>query len=333
MKTPFKIIQRSFAILSVLYGIGAFSGKAEAQPSRLYKEREMMVMSEGWRLYGTLVQPTQSKEPASVVLLIAGSGPTDRQGNSGATVAPAYLKKLAEALAAHGIASLRYDKRGVGASQDKSLQEERLLFTHYVQDAVAWIHRLRQMGRFRRIVVLGHSEGALVATLACQKEKPDALILLCGAGFPSDSLLKQQLTANPFNRPWLSRAFSLIDSIRAGQRPGNIPAALQSLFRPSVQPYLASWFEYDPAAELARLELPKLVIGGSTDIQVNKNNFERLCTKGQASDCFLIDGMNHVLVEASDDYGANLATYFDPQRPLHRLLVEKVLNFMHQLQP
>lgn len=302
-----------------------------AQNRRAFHEKDMMVHSEGWRLYGTLLQPRQPQAPATVVLLIAGSGPTDRNGNSGAAVAPGYLKKLAVALAEKGYASFRYDKRGVGESRDKALREESLRFEDYVRDAAACIRRLKSMNRFQRVVVIGHSEGALIGVMAAARDTPSAYMALCGAGFPSDSLLKRQLKSNPLNRPWLSRAFSLTDSIRSGHRPGNVPRELLALFRPSVQPYLQSWFAVDPITETARLSCPVLIVGGSTDIQVSRADYERLCHALPQARCSWIEGMNHVLVESSAEFGANMATYFDPQLPLHPHLVENIHNFMQSL--
>lgn len=303
----------------------------EAQNRKGYREKELVVHSDGWRLYGTLLQPNQLQSPATVVLLIAGSGPTDRNGNSGAMVAPAYLKKLAEALAEKGYASFRYDKRGVGESRDKTLREENLRFDDYVKDAIACIRRLKGISRFQRLVVTGHSEGALVGARAASQEAPDALVVLCGAGFPADSALKRQLRTNPLNRPWLPRAYSLIDSIKAGHRPAAVPRELMALFRPSVQPYLQSWFALDPAQETARLACPVLIVGGSADIQISREDFDRLCNALPQAQCAWIEGMNHVLVQAPREYGANLATYFDPQLPLQPQLVEILHNFIHTL--
>src|SRR5579859_7330981 len=90
-------------------------------------------------IYGTLLVPSAPKR-MPVVLLIAGSGPTDRNGNSAMLPAPNNsLKMLAEALAARNIASLRYDKRGIGESKAAMTAEKDLRFDTYVDDAVAWV--------------------------------------------------------------------------------------------------------------------------------------------------------------------------------------------------
>lgn len=327
----FSLFRSTLFVVAEFIGLLQFSESLTAQNRKVYREKELVVNRDGWRLYGTLLHPHQPQEPGTVVLLIAGSGPTDRNGNSGASVAPAYLRKLAEGLAEKGYASFRYDKRGVGESRDKALREEDLRFDDYVKDAAACFRRLRGMNRYQRVVILGHSEGALIGARAALLEAPDAYISLCGAGYPADSLLKRQIRSNPLNRPWLSRAFSLLDSIKNGHRPGSVPRELAALFRPSVQPYLQSWFSLDPAVETARLSCPVLIVSGSTDIQISRQDFDRLCAAVPRAQCSWIEGMNHVLVQAPPDYFPNLATYFDPQLPLHPQIIEIIHSFMQSL--
>lgn len=316
--------------LGICVGFKGTASDVRAQGHKTYRERQMVVINDGWRLYGTLTTPV--KEEASVVtLLLAGAGPTDRNGNSGATVAPATLKKLAVALASEGVASIRYDKRGVGESRDKNLQEEKLRFSDYVQDAAVWIKKLKNMSRFQRVVVIGHGEGALVGAMASNIEPPDAFVALCGPGRPADVLLREQLAQNPLNKPFLPRCYMLLDSIKAGQRPGNIPKALQSLFRPSVQPYLESLFSISPTSVFASLRIPVLILSGSTDIQLKKADFDSLCASVKHAECLYVEGMNHVLVEAPMDYVSNITTYMDPQKPLCPIVIEKILKFVRNL--
>jgi pimeloyl-ACP methyl ester carboxylesterase len=134
-------------------------------------------------VYGTLLLPS-APGPVPVVLLIAGSGPTDRDGNSPLLPGggPASLRLLAEALADHGIASLRYDKRGIGASKMTPEHLKTLRFDSYVDDAEAWAKRLQGDSRFSRVVIAGHSEGALIGTLAAQRLHGVALVSIYGAG-------------------------------------------------------------------------------------------------------------------------------------------------------
>ncbi|MCX7768546.1 MAG: lysophospholipase [Flavobacteriales bacterium] len=316
--------------LAICVGCNGTARDGRAQGNKTYRERPISIIHDGWRLYGTLTTPL--KEEASIVaLLLPGAGPTDRNGNSGATVAPATLRKLAIALASEGVASVRYDKRGVGESRDKILHEEQLRFSHYVEDAVAWIKKLKNMARFQRVVVIGHGEGALVGAMASTMEPPDACVSLCGPGRPADILLREQLALNPLNKPWLTRCSTIIDSIKAGYRPSNIPPALHGPFRASIQPYLESLFAISPPKVFNLLHIPILIIGGSSDIQVQKVDFDSLCARVKQANCVYLEGMNHVLVESTPDYASNVATYLDPQKPLSRELVESIVKFVRKL--
>ena len=119
-------------------------------------------------LHGSLLLPQQATPPP-VVLIIAGSGPTDRDGNNPASGRVDNLKRLALLLANEHIASVRYDKRGVAASQPAAPDERDLSVERYVADVVAWSHKLKADPRFGPLILIGHSEGALIASLAAEQ--------------------------------------------------------------------------------------------------------------------------------------------------------------------
>ena len=114
--------------------------------------------SKNGTLEGSLLLP-ESKTGIPVALIIAGSGPTDRDGNNPA-MKNNSLKLLANALSVNGIASLRYDKRGIGKSQKAGGKEEDLRFDHYISDAKGWLSLLRTDERFKEVIVIsdGHAE-------------------------------------------------------------------------------------------------------------------------------------------------------------------------------
>jgi hypothetical protein len=156
------------------------SGLARAAlPSILQWPVELIVP--GGTLHGSLMLPATT-QPAPVALLIAGSGPTDRDGNNPAGGNNDSLKRLAIGLAERGIASLRYDKRGVAASRAVAPREEQLSVEAYVADAVAWGQLLKADPRFSQLILLGHSEGALIAALAAADAGADALVSVAGIG-------------------------------------------------------------------------------------------------------------------------------------------------------
>ncbi len=167
---------------------------------------------------GTLLTP-RTRAKARPVLIIAGSGPTDRNGDSLAfgVKAPPY-KLLAEGLAARGVTTLRYDKRGIGGSKGAGGRAEDLRLQHYADDARAWAARLRAHTRADCVWLLGHSEGALLAEMAAQNN-PDAcgLILVAVPGRRISEVLREQLRASPANAPLLPVALPAVAELEAGR--------------------------------------------------------------------------------------------------------------------
>jgi pimeloyl-ACP methyl ester carboxylesterase len=275
-------------------------------------------------LKGSLLMP-DGNGPVPAVLIIPGSGPTDRNSNQPGMTNDA-LKLVAEQLAGQGIASLRIDKRGVAGSARAAAREEDLRFETYVDDAVAWVAFLKQQKRVAKVIVLGHSEGALVGTIAAQKADTAGLISIAGTGFRAAEVLRRQL--GPQLPPDLkARAFAALAELEAGRTVANPPTELAALFRPSVQPYLISWFKYDPAAELAKVKVPVLIVQGTTDIQVGVDDAKALAAAKPDAKLMLIDGMNHILRAAPLDRAANAATYTNPALPLKPELVPAMVAF------
>ena len=142
---------------------------------------------------GQLETP-QGEGPFPLMVIIAGSGPTDRDGNSVALPGKNNsLKMLAESLAAEGVASIRYDKRGVGKNASLAGKEEDLRFGHYIDDAAAWVQFAKTDERFSKVGIIGHSEGSLIGMVAAEKTDADAFISIAGAGRPIDQILLEQL--------------------------------------------------------------------------------------------------------------------------------------------
>lgn len=274
----------------------------------------------------------QSAKPVPVVLIIAGSGPTDRNGNSADGARNDSLKRLAWVLARHNIASVRYDKRGVAASLKATPDERNLTLDAYVADAVAWGKLLKADPRFGPLVVLGHSEGALVATLAAPELDPAGVISLSGSARPVDQVIRQQL-ADHMPPALLLRSNQILDRLKAGQVDADVPGPLQSIFRPSVQPYLISLFRADPAAAFARLTMPALIVQGTTDLQVGVADAEKLKEAKPDAELAVIPGMNHVMRIVPNDVKQQLNSYNDPQLPLADALGRRLVGFIDGLRP
>lgn len=280
-------------------------------------------------LYGTLALP-EGPNPVRAVLILSGSGPTDRNGNNPAG-ANDSLKLLAHGLAAEGIASLRVDKRGIAASAGAGLREDDLRIETYVTDAVAWLDFLRGELPQSRVLLLGHSEGALIATLAARRTDVAGLILVAGAGESADRIIARQLAAGGVPDQLQAASKRIAESLRKGQPVADVPTELLALYRPSVQNYLISWLPLDPAAELAKTQAPALIVQGTTDVQILPEDAQRLVAARPGTKLVLIDGMNHVLKEAPAERRANLATYIRPDLPLAPGLLPAVVEFIQGL--
>jgi hypothetical protein len=273
---------------------------------------------------GTLLVPAASGK-VPVALIIAGSGPTDRDGNSPQIPGKNNTyRMLAEALAAQGIASLRYDKRGIGESRAAMASgESNLRFDMYVDDAAAWVRQLRGDARFSRVIVVGHSEGSLIGMLAAGAAAADAFVSIAGVAHRASAVLRDQLRPQIGAMPALWEGTeAILSSLESGSLVSPLPAAIQavpglaSLFRQSVQPYLVSWFKYVPTTVLAALKMPVLILQGTTDIQVSVDEARALEAAKPDAELIVIEGMNHVMKRAPADRMQNVATYGNPDLPI-----------------
>ncbi|MNF68460.1 Alpha/beta hydrolase family protein [compost metagenome] len=304
------------------------AGLAQAAPQSVL-QRPIELDTGSGILRGTLLRP-KTDQPVPVALILAGSGPTDRDGNNPLGGRNDSLKKLAQLLARNGIASVRYDKRGIAASQDAGTDERQLSIELYASDAAAWGRRLKQDARFSQLILVGHSEGALIASLAADSAGADALVSIAGSARPIDQLLRAQLQ-DRLPPPLLAQSEALLTSLRAGQQVAEVPKPLEVLFRPSVQPYLISLFRQDPAQAFGRLRIPALILQGSHDIQVGVADAEQLKAARPDAQLAIIEGMNHMLRIVPMDMERQLASYRDPHLPLARELGKCILDFIRAL--
>jgi pimeloyl-ACP methyl ester carboxylesterase len=269
-----------------------------------------------------LTVPADVERPV-VALLIAGSGSTDHDGN-GPQIKPATLKKLSEQLVARKIATLRYDKRGAGGWKPEFGRAEDFRFKDYVDDAIALVDHLRAGGKFSKIVLVGHSEGGLVAILTAARVPVDRLVLLATAARKQGDLLKAQmekkLSADAF-----APVAKAIDAIMAGETVDPPPQGLA--IPPVMQPSIASALSADPVDPLLKLVVQTLIVAGGEDHQIARLDFLALSTAAPVAKTLWLPRMNHVLVDVADD-ADDLASYNQAERPLDADMIDAVSAFI-----
>jgi uncharacterized protein len=281
-------------------------------------------------LKGTLTSASASAAP--VVLIIPGSGPTDRDGNNPLGLKAATYRLLSEELADKGVSTVRIDKRGMFASAGAVPDANAVTIEDYVGDTHAWVNAVRQKTGAKCVWLLGHSEGGLVALAAAQgNESICGLVLVAAAGRPLGDVLKDQLRANPANAPLLPQATAAIDTLAAGKRVDTaaLPPPLAPLFQATVQGFLISAFALNPIKLIAQMQKPVLIIQGERDIQISTADARALKAASPSSMLALLPDTNHVLKRVtSDDRGANIATYADPHLPLTPGVADVIARFV-----
>jgi uncharacterized protein len=289
-----------------------------------YIEEHVTLHTATGDIFGTLLLPATKKKTA-VALLIAGSGPTDRDGNN--PMAPnACLKMLAYSLADKNIASLRFDKRGIGESKPAGVKEDDLRFTTYVNDAKDWVALLKKDKRFTSVTIIGHSEGSLIGMIASQQA--DKYVSVAGAGQTADTIIMRQMQDQPDDIKQM--VFTRFDSLKKGLPLTNVPPILFSILRPSVQQYMASWFAFNPQVEIRKVAIPTLIVQGTNDLQVTVEDANLLHRSKPEAELVLIKNMNHVFRIVEGDKAANIKTYYDGKLPIAQELTTAITNFINK---
>ncbi|TJX13140.1 alpha/beta hydrolase [Tissierella creatinini] len=317
-------MNRSFIIITIALSIvlaGCSGG------NKNYKEEKYNLEVDGGTIYGTLTLPNGSGQ-FPITIIHQGSGPTDRDGNSHISGDNNSLKMIAEALAESGIASVRYDKRGIAASMALIEKEEDLVFEDYIEDLDLWVEKVREDSRFNKVFIIGHSEGALIGGQAAADSKVDGFVSIAGVGFPIYNTLLRQLSTQP--KEITDRTTPILEELNKGNLVEDVPEDLYALFRPSVQPYMISWFKYDPVEVYKSIEAPILILQGDNDVQVTVEDAETLHS-AKESKLVIIKGMNHILKDAPRDMEGNLATYKEPELPLNKELKSEIIDFILKL--
>ena len=306
--------------------VAAFVAAAQAATP---VERQLTAPGPLGSLAGTLID---AGKRSPVVIIIPGSGPTDRDGNNPLGGRPSNLRMLAEGLAERGITTVRIDKRGMFGSKAAVANGNDVTIAAYAADAHAWAKAARTATGAKCVWLLGHSEGSLVALAAGQDPRDlCGVISVSGAGRKLGTVIREQLTSNPANAPILTPALATLDSLEKGRKvdSATLPAPIQSLFNNAVQPYLIDLMAQDPARLAASLKLPLLIVQGDRDLQVKVTDARALAAAQPKAKLVILPAVNHVLkIVASDSLAANFATYGDPALLIAPGVVDAIANFV-----
>ena len=272
-------------------------------------------------IHGTLIESSASNSVLSII--ISGSGPTDRDGNN-TSLKSDYLKMLADGLYENGISSYRYDKRGVGSSVGDIKTGNEVRFSDYIRDVTSIINHFKDTNKFKKIVVIGHSEGALIGMIA-SRSIADQFISIAGAAEDYLTLIQRQLSIQP---PYVkSMSDPIIEKLKNKELVDSVPPLLNSLFNKSVQKYLIDASSYHPEEEISRLDMPILIMQGTNDIQIQVKDAQMLHNAAAKSRLEIIQGMNHVFRQAPENRLLNMQTYGNPELPIDNSLVNLIVDF------
>ncbi len=300
-------------VLSLLFSV-TFSAQSTTE-----KGKEISISQ---FIDGTILVPESDTPPLAII--IAGSGPTDRNGNQ-QMMRNNSLKFLAEALYSKGIASFRYDKRIIKQVKDRTINEESIRFDDFIDDAIDVVNYFKKANAFSKIVVIGHSQGSLVGMIAAQ-QGADGFISIAGAGQEIDGVIVDQLAAQA---PGLKdNARSAFDDMRVNGVAQNYSPGLASIFRKQIQPFMLTWMQYDPQVEIKKLDIPIQIINGDKDLQVQVSEAEKLYAAAPDAQYHLISNMNHIMKEIKGNDMENSKSYDDPRRPLIPEIIERISSFI-----
>lgn len=281
-------------------------------------------------LAGTFEPAVAGKGKTAAAVIIPGSGPTDRNGDNPLGVKAQSYRLLAQALAKKGIATIRFDKRGMFASRAAVADGNAVTIADYAADAAAWARLAAQRSGAHCAWLIGHSEGGLVALQAAQNPKGICgVILIASPGRPMGTILREQFKANPANAPILAPAMAMIDGLEAGRTtdPAALPAPLDRMFPLPAQRFMMAEMRYDPAALIRTVRLPVAIVQGDADLQVSAADARVLAKAQPKARLTFAPGVNHVLKQVPPgDQLANMRSYGDPDQPVAPGVVDAVTN-------
>lgn len=307
-------------------------------------ERDVYIPTEGGNLLGILAFPEGVDNPDKAVIFVAGSGPTDRDGNN--PLIPGKidnLKEMAHFLASNGIVTLRYDKRGIAGSS-QLFTGETPPFSMYKDDLINCVEYLKSLGGVedKKIYIAGHSEGSTLAIMAGNERSDLAgLILLSGPGFKQAEVLRAQIeeagimaeesgAPQGFKTKLLTALNDLYEALR-NDTPFDITKYEMSedykaiyLSLANQRDFAKEWIDVDPSELLKGITAPVCIIQGDADTQVTVADAKSLAAAIEGEELHIFQGIDHVLKKV----GMTPLPYGDPLRRVDGQVLKTILEFV-----
>ena len=306
----------------------------DTTPPRSVIELPFAFQSGTLTLPGTLTMPASYSSRLPVALIVAGSGPTDRNGNSAGPLRAQNNSNLyailAWQLADAGIASVRYDKRALGENLQK-IDLAQTSIDDFIADVIAGARKLATDRRFSKVVLIGHSEGAELVLQAANRGAPAAgIVMLSGAGRPIMFVLREQLSKQ-LPPEELVKWDSASARYLRGEDAGDVHPGLKPLLLPVNRRFMQTWAKYDPLAEIARVKVPVLIVQGAHDLQIGEADARALQAAQPAAKLVVIPAANHVFRAATDNRAAQARLYTDPTIPIVPELTPAISDWIKRL--
>ncbi|APZ47753.1 alpha/beta hydrolase [Polaribacter reichenbachii] len=276
---------------------------------------EILIKNQAIELPGTL---TYSEEKTPLIIWVHGSGGVDRNGNQ-----PKYIQQFREAVNQENIAFFSFDKRTANPKNISFIKQDGVYFNDFVNDVKEIVNHFKNDARFTEIILVGHSQGSLIAMLA--SESVDKYISIAGAGETIDKTLIRQLTAQ--NPDFAKVATAHFKELKETGQIKDVNPFLMSIFAKQNQPFWASWIELDPTEEIKKVKIPTLILNGDKDLQVLINDAENLKTAKPDAEFVIIKNMNHILKDIQKDED-NLASYTNPDFNISKQLIQTIVEFV-----
>ena len=280
---------------------------------------EVYLQNDSIQLPGTL---TFINENTPLIIWVHGSGNVDRNGNqAGVNINANYIKQFRDAVNKENISFFSFDKRTSSPKNMKFLKDTN--FNDFVSDVSIVVNHFKDDKRFSEIILVGHSQGSLIAMLAIKNTTK--YISLAGPSESVDKTIVKQITKQ--NEPLGKITEAHFKELKETGAIKTVNPFLFSVFAKQNLAFMSSWLQYNPSEEIKKLTIPILIINGSKDLQVKVDDAQGLHAANPKSRLVIIDNMNHVLKQIDKDED-NLKSYYSADYPLSKKLIETVVSFV-----